>query len=148
MTRPPNRVHVEWAGEHRFDAGRPGGPTHRIDSDAATGPGPVDTLLNALATCTAVDVVDILAKRRTPVEAMSIDVVGERFDGIPRRLVHVRLVYKIRGAGIDRVHAERAIDLAVNKYCSVRDSLDAKIPVVWALELNGEGAASAESSAA
>ena len=145
MTRPPNRVHVEWAGEHRFDAGRPGKPTIRIDADGVTGPGPVDTLLNALASCTAVDVVDILAKRRTPVEAMSIDVVGERFDGTPRRLVHVRLVYKIRGAGIDRVHAERAIELAVTKYCSVRDSLDPKIPVEWALELNGEEAPLAES---
>ena len=48
MTRPPNHVVVTWQGDHRFDAGRPGGATHRIDADAETGPGPVDTLLNAL----------------------------------------------------------------------------------------------------
>jgi putative redox protein len=147
MTRKPNHVRVNWAGDHRFDAGRPGGPTMRIDADGETGPGPVDTLLNALASCTAVDVVDILAKRRTPIESMSIEVLGERFDGIPRRLTHVRLVYKIHGADIDRVHAERAIELAVTKYCSVRDSLDPKIPVEWALELNGDGNAIAETPA-
>ena len=39
-----------------------------------------------------------------------------------------------------RAHAERAIDLAVNKYCSVKDSLDPALPVVWTLELNGAGA--------
>jgi len=41
--------------------------------------------------------------------------------GSPRRLV---LAYTIDGPGIDRSAAERAIDLAVTKYCSVRASLD------------------------
>ena len=142
MTRPPSRVQVAWAGEHRFDASRPGGPTIRIDTEH--GPGPVETLLAALASCTSVDVVDILEKRHTPMEAMTVDVVAERFDGTPGRLTHVRLVYKIRGATIERAHAERAIDLAVTKYCSVRDSLDPKIPVEWALELNGDADAIAD----
>jgi len=144
VTRPPNRVLVTWAGDHRFDAGRPNGVTHRIDADAATGPGPVDTLLNALAACTSVDIVDILTKRRTPPEALSVEVTGERVDAVPARLTHVRLLYKIIGPSIERVHAERAIDLAVNKYCSVRDSLDPSIPVEWALELNGDGDAIAD----
>jgi putative redox protein len=41
------------------------------------------------------------------------------------------------GADVERAHAERAIELAVTKYCSVRDSLDPNMPVTWALELNG-----------
>jgi putative redox protein len=146
VTRPPNRVVLNWGGEHRFDAGRPDGPTVRIDASAATGPSPVDALLIALGSCTAVDVVDILAKRRTPVESLAVEVVGTRVDAPqpPRPLSHARLVYKIRGAGIERVHAERAIELAVNKYCSVRDSLNPETPVEWALELNGDADAIAD----
>jgi putative redox protein len=49
--------------------------------------------------------------------------------------VRIVLAYRIRGAGIERVHAERAIELAVTKYCSVRDSLDLNMPVEWTLEL-------------
>ncbi|HET7584516.1 MAG TPA: OsmC family protein [Gemmatimonadaceae bacterium] len=137
MTTPrqPNRVSVKWQGAHRFEAGRPGGPTIRIDADNATAPGPVDTLLSALASCTAVDVVDILAKRRTPVESLEIEVVGRRVDGVPRRLEHVTLHYRIAGAGIEREHAERAVELAVTKYCSVRDSLDPAIPVEWTVDV-------------
>lgn len=130
-----NTVHVEWVGDHRFDAGRPGGVTHRIDADASTGPSPVDTLLNALAACTSVDVVDILAKRRTPVRTLSVDVEGARAAATPARLVGVLLKYRIAGEGIERPHAERAIELAVTKYCSVRDSLDPLLPVRWTLEL-------------
>jgi putative redox protein len=136
--RAPNEVAVRWTGAHRFDAGRPGGPTIAIDADAAGGPSPVDALLVALGTCTAVDVVDILAKRRTPVESLDVSVVGQRKDAVPARVTHVLLTYRIRGAGIERVHAERAIELAVTKYCSVRDSLDPALPVEWRLELEGE----------
>ncbi|MBM3906499.1 MAG: OsmC family protein [Gemmatimonadetes bacterium] len=134
---PHNRVQLQWQGEHRFDAGRPGGPQIRIDASAQTGPGPVDSLLIGLGACTGVDVLDILAKRRTPVETFSIEVQGERRDGVPRRVVKAHLIYRIDGAGIERVHAERAVELAVTKYCSVRDSLDPEIPVTWSVVLNG-----------
>ena len=107
----------------------------RMDADAVTGPGPVDTLLCALAGCTGVDVVDILEKRRTPVQGLSIEVRGERANATPARLVRIHITFKMRGAGIERVHAERAIELAVTKYCSVRDSLDPAMPVEWTLEL-------------
>ena len=138
MSKKRNHVRATWLGEHRFDAGRPGGVTHRIDAGTKEGPSPVDTLLNALATCTSVDVVDILAKRRTPVESLAVDVHAERADAVPARLTHVRLDYAIDGAGIERVHAERAVELAVTKYCSVKDSLDPGLPVEWRVILNGE----------
>jgi putative redox protein len=134
--KPPARVKVTWAGGIRFDAGRPGGPAVRIDGTAETGPSPVDMLVSALASCAAVDVVEILTKRRTPVRSLTVDVLGERVDGIPRRLRHVTLDFHIAGAGIEREHAERAIDLAINKYCSVRDSLAKDIPVDWSLTLD------------
>ena len=134
----PSRVHVEWAGEHRFDVGRPGGPTVRLDGHAVAGPSPVDALLCALAACTAVDVVDILAKRRTPVERLGINVTATRVTTIPRRLEHVLLEYDVAGAGIERTHAERAVELAITKYCSVRDSLAPDIEIEWTVVLNGE----------
>lgn len=134
----PASIQVAWAGEGRFDASRAGGPSIRLDTSTKTGPTPVETLLAALASCTAVDVVDILAKRRTPVESLTIDVQSQRVDGTPKRLARATLNFTIAGVGVERVHAERAIDLSVNKYCSVRDSLRPDVPVDWTLALNGE----------
>ena len=129
------QVRVNWAGEHRFDAGRPDGPLLRLDASGATGQSPVDALLSALASCAAADVVDSLANRRTPVQAMSVEVEGERVDTTPRRFRHITLHFHIAGAGIERAHAERAIELSLAKYCSVRESLRPEIVVEWTLEL-------------
>jgi putative redox protein len=48
------------------------------------------------------------------------------------------LIYRIGGAGIERIHAERAVQLAVEKYCSVRDSIRPDVPVEWKVELISE----------
>jgi putative redox protein len=133
-----NHVVAHWTEGEAFDVGQPGQPTVRIDGMKLTGRGPVDMLLSALATCSAIDVVSIMSKRRTPLASLDIDVRGERADTVPARLTSIAMIYRLAGDGIDRENAERAIDLALNKYCSVRDSLDPAIPIEWTLILNGE----------
>ena len=137
-TKPPSRIHLEWHGDRRFDTGRPDGPTIRLDGDGITPQSPVDALLSALAACTAVDVVDILAKRRTPLATLTVDAVGERAATVPRRVVSASLTYHLHGEGIERSHAERAVELAISKYCSVRDSLDPALPVHYSVTVNGD----------
>ena len=137
--RPPNHIVVRWRGDEEFESGRPGGPTLRVDGHGKAAQSPVDVLLTALATCSSIDVVSILAKRRTPVKSLEIDVIAERADDrVPRKVRRFLLTFRIAGAGIEREHAERAVELAVTKYCSVRDSLDPGIPVEWRVELVGE----------
>ena len=134
----PSIIYVNWVGGHRFDAGRPNGPTARIDGEGETGQSPPEALLSALATCVSYDVIDILAKQRTPIESLEIDVVGQRVDTIPRRYKHITLNFRIRGKGIEKDHALRAIELSATKYCSVRDSLRSDLVVDWTVELNEE----------
>jgi putative redox protein len=106
-----------------------------IDGDSKTAQSPPDALLSALATCVSVDVVDILAKRRTPVGSLEIDVVGERVDTVPRRFRHITLNFRITGKGIDNEQALRAIELSATKYCSVRESLRSDILIDWTVEI-------------
>ena len=137
MSEPVQSVRAVWAGDHRFDAGRVGGPAARIDGSGESGQTPPDALLSALATCSGVDVVDILAKRRTPVEKLWIDVTFERRAEMPRRFERIVLTYRVDGAGIERVHAERAVQLAFSTYCSVAASLGADIVVETSVTVNG-----------
>jgi putative redox protein len=132
-----SRTEVTWRGDRVFDAG-PAGRQHRIDAGAKEAPGPVETLLNAIATCSSVDIIDILAKRKTPVERLSVSVVGTRRSEFPRRLIALDIEYRLDGNGIDRVHAERAMQLSFERYCSVAASLAPDIAVEAKLTLNGE----------
>lgn len=131
------RTEAVWRGERLFDAG-PAGRTHRIDAGAKEAPGPVETLLNALATCSGIDVIDIIGKRKTPVERMTVLVVAERRPEAPRRVRRLELEFRIDGNGIERDHAERAIQLSFERYCSVASSLGPDIVADAKLTLNGE----------
>jgi putative redox protein len=141
MARKPNVIRATWVGEHRFDTGRPDGPSARLDATAETGQSPPDALLSALAACSGIDLVDILAKRRTPVEKLSIEVEGERREETPRRFVRLRITYRVDGAGIEAIHAERAVALAFEKYCSVAASMAPDIVVETVVIANGEAGA-------
>jgi putative redox protein len=138
---PVNRIRAIWKGAQRFDTGREGGPFARLDGTNETGQSPVDALLSALATCSGVDVVEILAKRRTPAERCVIDVTGVRRAETPRRVLRFEIAYRIDGDGIEREHAERAISLAIEKYCSVGATLKPDVVIETTLALNGEAGA-------
>ena len=128
-------VAAKWTSGWAFDAGRPGGPTVRIDGNSKEGPSPPETLLVSLATCTAVDVVEMLTKRRTPPATLEVTTTAERKAEVPRRVTRAHLAYKITGAGIDHTQTMRAIELAVTRYCTVRDTMDPEMAVTWSLEL-------------
>ena len=128
-------IEVEWVGGLEFQAGRPKGPRIRIDGDATTAPGPFDVLLAAIATCASTDVVTILQKQRTPVKALHVMIEAQRVEATPRRLASAILHFTITAPGATRAKAARAVELSINKYCSVRSSLIADAPVPWTVDL-------------
>jgi putative redox protein len=108
-----------------------------IDAAGEAGLGPVDTMLGALAACSAIDVVDYLAKRRTPAQGLEVRVDAERRATPPRRVLAARLEFRIDGAGIEPAHAERAIALSIRTYCSVSASMAPDLGLDTVLVLNG-----------
>ena len=81
---------------------------------------------------------EILQKRRTPLDSLEIEVTGDRANAVPARVTRIALAFHMRGEGIERGHAERAVELALTKYCSVRDSLDPAMPIEWSVVIDGE----------
>ena len=131
-------VHATWRGERRYEIGRPGGPAITIDAAGQEGLGPVDTMLGALAACSAIDVVEYLLKRRTPATRVDVRVDAERRPTAPRRVLQAQLEFAIDGEGIDVAHAERAIALSFQTYCSISHSLAPDVRLESRLVLNGE----------
>ncbi len=127
-------IEVVWEGERRYRGGPTGGPTLLVDGERQAAPSPVDSLLVALASCSAIDVVEILEKRRTPPSALRVEVEFERAPSPPRRLMAVRLRYRVATAS-ERQHVERAVQLSFDKYCSVATSLALDTRISWTVEM-------------
>ena len=102
--------------------------------EVALGVRPMEALLAALGTCTAFDVVSILAKRQTPVESYRIELEGERAEEPPRRYTRIWIRHLVSGEGITPENLERAVSLSHEKYCSVVASLNAEIEYEVVLE--------------
>ncbi len=89
------------------------------DADNATGCKPSDLLLLALGGCASVDLISILHKQRQNVTDMRMNISGEQEAEPPWtfRRIHIEVV--VEGRGLSGPAVERAISLAVDKYCSV-----------------------------
>lgn len=137
--KPPvmTQSHATWRGGMLFDAGN-GDRKHAIDADSNSAPSPVETLLNALATCSGSDVVDFLEKRRTRPTRMEIDVTATRRGDYPRRVMKLEMTFTIDGDAVEREQAERSIRLSFERYCTVAASLAGDIELTSVLVLNGK----------
>lgn len=135
MPGETKHVNVRWVGGLRFEGGAPDGPTIPVDGDGVQSPSPVQQLLIAIAACSGADVVSILQKKRVDLQSLTVRVAGLRRETYPRRYVSVHLVWEIAGAGADEAKARAAIDLSLEKYCSVTQSLNPDIRITYDVKL-------------
>ncbi len=131
------QIALTWQHKLVFSGGVAGGPSLTLDGNGAEAPGPMDTLLLALAACTGSDVVSILEKMRFPVRALTIEVTGERRTEHPKRYTAIVLTFRINAPGVSEERARHAIDLSMEKYCSVHHSLAPDIAQRYELVLEG-----------
>lgn len=85
---------------------------------------PMELVLMALGSCSALDLINILKKQRQVIDNLSIDVEGSRVDAIPSTFNAIHITFKLEGA-LDKAKVDKAAELAVKKYCSVHDMLAA-----------------------
>lgn len=78
----------------------------------------MEMVLRALCACSATDVVMILRKARQPLAALTVSADADRAPQPPTVFTRIHLRYRIAGP-VDRDHAERAVRLSQDKYCSV-----------------------------
>ena len=112
-----------------FSAENEDGITVHLDSspDAGgrnLGMRPMQMLLAAMGGCSAIDIIDILNKQRQELKDLKITVTGEREKGaIPSLYQSVHAHYRFYGE-LDSNKVERAINLSIEKYCSVSKTLE------------------------
>lgn len=118
-------AHSEWKHDNVYEATSESGKTITLDADAEHkhGPSPMEAVLMALCSCTSVDVVEILRKKRQELTGLRVSARAERAEDAPRVFTHIMLTYAVRGK-LNRKAVEDAVSLSKNKYCSVSKMLE------------------------
>jgi putative redox protein len=120
---------VTWKGEMSFEGETES--NHKIWMDMAEksgghdqGPRPGDLVLVSLAGCTAVDVVIILKKMRERLDDLEVIVNSEKVDKHPRVYKKIEIEFNLKGKNLKEESVKKAIELSLNKYCSVKTMLE------------------------
>ena len=100
-----------------------------------TGMKPSELLLVAVGSCTAVDVVGILEKKRTPLTSLEIEVSGEQDADPPWTFRKVHIHYKLKGNGLGENSVKQAISLSEEKYCSVSSTIKGTAKITTSFEI-------------
>jgi putative redox protein len=90
---------------------------------SAAGPSPAELLLVAGAGCAAWDLVEILRKQRQDVTTINVAVDGNQQPEAPWTFRRLELRFTVRGRSLDRERVERAVELSVERYCSVLSTI-------------------------
>ena len=106
--------------------------------DEGVGMKPSDLLLVALASCTAVDVVDILVKKRILLTSLEIAISGEQDSDPPWTFRKIHMIYYVGGKGLTEKAIEHAIQLSQEKYCSVAATVRGVAEITTSFELLAE----------
>lgn len=137
MAQDDKKAVVKHAGDEFFIAISPNGHAITLDtrSDRAAAPSPMELLLMALGSCTAVDVIGILEKKREHVTDYRVEVRGERRDEYPKSFKRMEVHHIVTGKGVSEKAVSQAIELSSDKYCSVAATLRPTAEIVSTFEI-------------
>ncbi len=98
---------------------------------------PMQMLLAAVGGCSAIDVILILKKQKQVIESFEVEVEGEREKIQDYSLFRdICLHFKLKGK-IEKEKAERAVQLSIEKYCSVSKTLEPTAKITYKVTVNG-----------
>lgn len=137
MSTDDSKAVIELNDTDLFVGHTPSGHTILLDTDhnRNSAPSPMELLLVALGSCTGVDVVSILRKKRQAVSAYRVEVRGARRDEHPRSYKRMEVHHIVTGRNISEQSVAQAIQLSEEKYCSVAATLRPTTEIVSSFEI-------------
>lgn len=136
MTKDDKAV-IRFAGDEMFIGISPSGHAVAMDvkNENKTAPTPLELLMIAVGGCTAVDVVDILRKKRQTVTDYKVEVSGERRAEHPRSFEKLFVRHIVRGRNVSSEAVAAAIKLSDETYCSVAATVKPTAEIVTSFEI-------------
>lgn len=128
---------LSWQQDMKFQSKLERGSVISIDAsgDDLEKPTPMELVLSGLGGCSSVDVVEILKRGREDITDVQVKMTSERAPEAPKVFTAVHLHFEISGNNVSEAKAARAVDLSMDKYCSVAKMLEGGATLTHSLEV-------------
>lgn len=100
-----------------------------------TGSRPMELLLLGAGGCSGMDVISILKKKKQDVTGLEISVKGEKAEDYPKKFTGISLEFVVKGRNISEDAVKRAVELSMNKYCSVKATLEGSAKITFSYKI-------------
>jgi putative redox protein len=137
MSGTDSKAVIVWQSNDLFLGQTASNHSIQLDTDSArqSAPSPMELLLIALGSCTGVDVVSILQKKRQVVTNYRVEVRGYRRQEHPRSYQRMEVHHVITGRQVSSQAVAHAIELSELKYCSVAATFRPTVEIVSTFEI-------------
>lgn len=134
---------VKWVQGLQFTG--ESGTKHEIIMDADAkyggtdkGMRPMELLLVAIGGCSGMDVASVLQKKKQRLSGIEIKVNGTNAESYPQKFTEIELEFIIRGKDISEQAVKKAVESSMDKYCSVKATLEGAAKINYRYTIIGE----------
>ena len=131
IERVNNKVHLEAKNEQGVIVHMDGSPEIGGEDLGAR---PMQLVLMALGGCTSMDMLSMLKKMREEVKGYKVAVDAERATEHPMVFTKIHIHYTLEG-NLKKENVEKAINLSMDKYCSVTHMLNSTATITHSFEI-------------
>ena len=131
---------VKWVDGLKFVGESGTGHTIVMDADTEfggknAGVRPTELLLIGLGGCSGMDIMSVLQKKKQHVLSLEARVTGEKSEEKPRKFVKFNIEYVVTGKDISEEAVKKAVELSMEKYCSVKLTLEGSAKVTYSYKV-------------
>lgn len=131
---------VTLTGGMQFVASADSGHAVVMDADtdsggSNTGSRPMELLLMGIGGCSGMDIISILRKKKQQVTGLEAHVSGTMADDYPHKYTAIAIEYIVRGKGVTEEAVKRAVQLSMDKYCSVKATLEGAAKITFSYRI-------------
>jgi len=134
------KARIKYSGGMQFVGDSESGHAIVMDADAGvggrnTGMRPMELLLVGLGGCSGMDIISILKKKREKVTDLEINVNGKKAEDHPQKYTDIDIEFVVTGKGLSEEAVKRAVQLSMDKYCSVKATLEGTAKISYSFRI-------------
>lgn len=132
------KANVKWIQKMQLMGTSETGHGILMDGDRdGIAPSPMEVVLMGMGACSSIDVVDILQTGRQQVTDCEVKLSSERAEEAPRVFTKINAHFIVSGNDLNEKKVKRAVELSMEKYCSVAKMLEQAAEITSSYEVVG-----------